>query len=231
MSCQEIINAVVRIVLFAVAMLTLNGCAYLFIKPYGYVSPDAESIRENGRAIYIPKNAPSISQGYNPEPTRTSTPKNSSDNNLSAHEGIDIFGKTKTPVIAPAAGIVIKSYFEPMYGNRIVIDHGKDENGLFIRSRYFHLKKRLVKKGDTVVRGQQIGTLGRTGLLAAGIPHLHYEIRFVTKQDQWQSKSLNPHRYWMDGAGIVTCFDSSKHYTDNSFRTTYPVPCLGVDWQ
>ena len=182
----------IRIVLFVVAMLTLSGCADLLIRPYGYVSPDAESTREDGRAIYIPKNAPSISQGYNPEPTGTSLPEPSSDYNSSGHEGIDIFGKTKTPVISPAAGVVIKSYFEPIYGNRIVIDHGKDENDRFMRSRYFHFEKRLVKKGDKVVRGQQIGTLGRTGLLAGGIPHLHYEIRFGTKRDQWLSKPLNP---------------------------------------
>jgi murein DD-endopeptidase MepM/ murein hydrolase activator NlpD len=212
----------IRISLIAVASLTLSGCARL-IKPYGYVSPDGVSIQEGGRAVYLPKNAPSISQGYNPEP--------SSGNNSGGHEGIDIFGKTNTPVISPATGTVIKSYFEPIYGNCIVINHGKNENNLFLRSRFLHLKKRLVKKGDIVVRGQQIGTLGRTGLLAGGFPHLHYEIRAGTKRDQLLFQPLNPHRFWMDGVGVVTCFDSSRQYADLPFRTTYPVPCRGVDWQ
>jgi len=221
----------IRITLFAVVMITLSGCADLLIKPYGFVSADAQSVREDGRAIYMPKNAPSISQGYNPMHRGTSPPEPPSDYDLNVHEGIDIFGKTKTPVIAPAAGIVISSYFEPFYGNRVVIDHGKDENGRFMRSRYFHLRKRFVKNGDKVVRGQQVGTLGRTGLLAAGIPHLHYEIRVGAKRDQWQFWPLNPHRFWMDGVGVVTCFNTSKQYAGDSFRTTYPVPCLGVDRQ
>ena len=89
----------------------------------------------------MPENAPSISQGYRPQRIELSG-KNTS----SIHEGIDIIAKAGMPVIAPAAGIVIRSYFEPFYGSRVEIDHGKDENGMFIKSRYFHLRKRLVKK-------------------------------------------------------------------------------------
>ena len=133
-------------------------------------------------------------------------------------------------MIAPASGTVIKSYFEPVYGRRIVIEHGKDKTGLVIKTNYFHLKKHLVKKGDRVVRGQQIGLLGMTGLLA-GFPHLHFEVQVRNISEHPQFRPMNPHRFWADGVGIVTCFDNSKHWEEKPFKITYPVPCHGVDWQ
>ena len=226
---QTSIQVVVRmgvivtiVALCSVATLSLSGCVGLLVKPYGFVSYDAEKVREDGGAVFMPENAPSISQGYRPQPAELSHQATSS-----AHEGIDIIGKAGTPVIAPAPGVVLSSYFEPFYGSRVVIDHGKDKNGIYIKSKYFHLKKRLVKNGDKVVRGQQIGTMGRTGLLAAGISHLHYEIRSGDKVDQYRFEPMNPHKFWVDGVGIVTCFDSSRKWVDKPFRTTYPVPCRG----
>ncbi len=218
-------NGWIMIALCAAAMITLSGCAGLFIGQYGYVSPDSEKVREDGGTVIMPENAPSISQGYAPQDLEKIHSETSYE-----HEGIDIVGKTGTPVIAPAAGVVIRSYFEPFYGSHIVIDHGKDDNGLYIRSAYFHLNKRLVKKGDHIVRGQQIGTLGSTGLLAS-FPHLHYEIRVGSKFDQFLFGPMNPHRFWVDGVGVVTCFNKNRQWTDKPFRTTYPVPCRGVDWQ
>lgn len=197
------------------AMLMLSGCAGLFIEQYGYAASNAAINQEDGRTVFLPYNAPSISQGYHPKPVKKHHRKTSP-----RHEGLDIAGSTGTPVIAAASGIVVSSYFEPFAGHRVVIDHGKDEYGVFIQSRYFHLHKRLVKKGDRVVRGQEIGTLGSTGLLAS-FPHLHYEIRGAV-----HSQPMDPHRFWTDGNGVVTCFDSSRQWPDEPVKTTYPVPCL-----
>jgi murein DD-endopeptidase MepM/ murein hydrolase activator NlpD len=209
----------------AVMILILSGCAGLFVKQFGYVAPDAEKIRVDGSTVYIPENAPSISQGYDPAPA-----EDLHNVNTSAHEGIDIVGQRGTPVIADAAGVVMHSYYEPLRGNRVVIGHGRNENGLFTRSELNHLNERLVNKGDNVVRGQQVGTLGSTGLIAS-FPHLHYEVRVGAREDQFYFKPINPHMFWMDGAGVVTCFSSSRKWPDIPFRTTYPVPCRGVDWQ
>jgi len=186
----------------------------MFIQQYGYVSSDAEIIRENRKKAYIPGNAPSISQGYKPH-----------NNKNGGHEGIDIISSKGTPVIAVASGVVIHSFYRPLFGNRVLINHGKDQGGIIVMSRYVHLDKRMVKKGDKVSRGQQIGTLGSTGLLAGGFPHLHFEMRSGAYPELSGSAPHNPHKYWADGVGIVTCFDVNKNWPDNPFSTTYPVPC------
>jgi murein DD-endopeptidase MepM/ murein hydrolase activator NlpD len=61
-----------------------------------------------------------------------------------------------------------------------------------------------VSKGDVVARGQKIGTLGTTGMLAGGIPHLHFELY---RQAGRGSVTARPARFWVDGVGRVTCFD------------------------
>jgi len=200
--------------------IILASCANMVISQYGYIASDAEIIRDDGKAVLIPDIAPSISQGFKPRPNGTSEASEHGN-----HEGIDIISKKGTPVIATSSGIVISSLYRPLFGNRILIDHGKDKNEMFIMSRYVHLDKRLVKKGDRVIRGQQIGTLGSTGLLAGGFPHLHFEIRTGVNPALSKSKPLNPHLFWFDGVGIVTCINVNKQLPDKPFRTTYPVPC------
>jgi len=87
------------------------------------------------------------------------------------HPGIDIAANEGTQVVSAAAGTVIASEFNEQDGNRIVIDHG---NGY--TTAYHHLDSRAVKQGDTVTQGQQIGTVGSTGVSTG--PHLHFEIRY-----------------------------------------------------
>ncbi len=198
------------IVLSMLLFLLLTSCAHMFIQQHGYIASDTESVRENREKAYIPGNAPSVSQGFKPQ---------------KGHEGIDIISRKGTPVMAAASGVVIRSLYRPLLGNRIVIDHGKDENGLYILSRYAHLDKRIVEEGDKVIGGQQIGTLGSTGLLAGGFPHLHFELRRGSRPDLSSSNPINPHLFWVNGVGIVTCFDANKKWPAKPFGTTYPVPC------
>ena len=207
----------------AAAILTLNGCAGFWIKPYGFAASDNKPIRADGKPAFLPPNAPSISQGYNPAPQDVFNTQH-----IHNHTGIDIVAQKGTPIIAPAAGVVTESYFEIMYGNQVEMDLGRDENGRFVKARFLHLKKRLVQVGDTVSRGQQIGTMGATGLLTAGIPHLHYEIQVGDRPDALEP--INPHWLWADGVGVVTCFDKNRTWPETPLKTTYPVPCRGVDW-
>jgi murein DD-endopeptidase MepM/ murein hydrolase activator NlpD len=87
------------------------------------------------------------------------------------HEGIDFVADPGTRVISAAGGIVATAEYHPQYGNLIEIDHGND-----FTSRYAHLSKLMVKPGQVIKRGQEIGASGNTGRSTG--PHLHFEVRY-----------------------------------------------------
>jgi len=82
------------------------------------------------------------------------------------HNGIDLSVPIGTPIKSPMDGVVSLVNSGGDGGNQIVIRH---TNGYF--TGYAHLSKQLVKKGDTVKRGDVIGLSGNTGKSTA--PHLH----------------------------------------------------------
>ena len=86
------------------------------------------------------------------------------------HEGMDFAADTGTPVYATADGTVDWADWKSAYGNLIEIRHGYNYT-----TRYAHLSKILVSKGQTVKRGDQIGLVGSTGKSTGS--HLHYEVR------------------------------------------------------
>lgn len=89
------------------------------------------------------------------------------------HTGIDLSARTGTPVYATGDGVVEEagSGAEGFsgYGTVCVIDHG-----FGFKTLYAHLGKVTVRKGQKVRRGEQIGTLGSSGLSQG--PHVHYEV-------------------------------------------------------
>ncbi|AZG72864.1 peptidoglycan DD-metalloendopeptidase family protein [Shewanella livingstonensis] len=84
------------------------------------------------------------------------------------HNGTDFATPIGTQVVAPGDGIVTMVTKHPYAGNYIVIQHDNK-----VSTRYLHLSKFLVKRGQRVTRGQPIGLSGNTG--ASTGPHLHYE--------------------------------------------------------
>ncbi len=84
------------------------------------------------------------------------------------HRGTDYAAPTGTPVFAAGDGRVIKAGYTSANGNYVFIQHGEQ-----YVTKYLHLHKRKVKKGQRVSQSQIIGTVGSTG--AATGPHLHYE--------------------------------------------------------
>ena len=87
------------------------------------------------------------------------------------HKGMDFSCDKKTPIYATADGVVESAKWMSGYGYTVVIDHGYGYKTL-----YAHLldKKFLVKKGQHVVRGEQIALSGNSGKSTG--PHLHYEV-------------------------------------------------------
>ena len=85
------------------------------------------------------------------------------------HKGIDIAARMGSPIVAPADGIISSIIQDHGYGRLLTVKHGYG-----IVTRYGHLKKALVKKGQYVKRGETIALVGNSGRSTG--PHLHYEV-------------------------------------------------------
>ncbi len=84
------------------------------------------------------------------------------------HRGIDYAASKGTPVYAAGDGRIVRAGYSKANGNYVVINHGTQ-----YQTKYLHLHKRGVRKGQKVKQQQIIGWVGSTGY-ATG-PHLHYE--------------------------------------------------------
>ena len=86
------------------------------------------------------------------------------------HSGMDFTAALGTEAYATGDGVVYDvERNEWGYGNMVILDHGYG-----YKTRYAHLMKPAVRKGQKVKRGQVIGYIGATGK-ATGV-HLHYEV-------------------------------------------------------
>lgn len=84
------------------------------------------------------------------------------------HRGIDYAAPRGTPVYAAGDGRVLEAGYTKANGNYVVVQHGSQ----YI-TKYLHLDRKAVRKGERVDQRQIIGWVGSTGY-ATG-PHLHYE--------------------------------------------------------
>lgn len=90
------------------------------------------------------------------------------------HAGLDMAGPLRSPVYVTAPGKVIYVGWKGPYGRTVIVDHG---HGL--TTKYGHLRKTTVKKGQEVTFRQKIGLMGNSGRSTGS--HLHYEIVFDGK--------------------------------------------------
>lgn len=84
------------------------------------------------------------------------------------HPGVDIAAPQGAPVIAPEGGTVIFAGNAGTAGNLVELMSDSGE-----KHRFMHLSKILVKKGDKIEKGQQVGAVGNTGFSKGA--HLHWE--------------------------------------------------------
>ena len=101
------------------------------------------------------------------------------------HPGVDMAGQRGTPVIATADGKVISAGRNGGYGKSVKIDHGHG----FI-TRYGHMHKLNVKRGQIVKKGDKLGGMGSTGRSSG--THLHYEVIF-------QGRTYDPDKFLKAG--------------------------------
>lgn len=101
------------------------------------------------------------------------------------HKGLDISGTGHgSPIYAANDGVVLESRYDSFNGNFIVINHN---NGYY--TIYAHMSALLVKKGEIVTIGQQIGKMGATGYAFGA--HLHFGV-WRGYPDRSASTSVNP---------------------------------------
>jgi murein DD-endopeptidase MepM/ murein hydrolase activator NlpD len=86
------------------------------------------------------------------------------------HDGMDISQRTGSPIIAAAAGVVVRTgWVSNCGGNQVVIAVGSN-----LYTGYYHMSKILVSPGQKIARGQQIGMIGESGCTTG--PHLHFSV-------------------------------------------------------
>lgn len=113
------------------------------------------------------------SQGF---PTRTGLNNIKSyfgdgrDANSRKHEGVDIFGNFRSPVVATANGTIIRVN-ENNLGGKVVWFRPKNKDYTLY---YAHLDEQLVTAGQEVLVGDTLGLMGNTGNAKTTQPHLHF---------------------------------------------------------
>ena len=112
------------------------------------------------------------------------------------HNGVDFLTYYNTPVYAPGGGIIEYVGRNGGFGKMIIINHGHG-----YKTRYAHLNKFKVKKGQKVKRGDLIGLTGNSGLSTG--PHLHYEVRH-------NGIALNPRNFIFDDIKIFEIAQNLK---------------------
>jgi murein DD-endopeptidase MepM/ murein hydrolase activator NlpD len=112
------------------------------------------------------------------------------------HPGVDLVAPYRTPVRTTAAGVVTFTGVKSAYGKVVEVDHGHG-----IVTRYGHLHRIVVVRGQTVMLHQEVGELGSTGRSTG--PHLHYEVLVSgTPQD--------PEKFLQAGKNVVQAISSKQ---------------------
>lgn len=149
-----------------------------------YLSIPADFIDES--AIFLPVDDPEVSSDYGPR-------KKSCGACSSFHKGMDFTPGYGEPVYAITSGTVLDvGYNSAGYGRYVYIQH--EINGETFVSLYAHMEQwtTLVEAGQDVFPGQQIGTVGNTGVSTGA--HLHFEVRNADEE------FLNPAEFFAEHA-------------------------------
>ncbi len=104
---------------------------------------------------------------------------------IQPHNGVDLPCARGTLIYATGDAVVDKAYpqgYNGGFGRQVILDHG-----FGYKTRYAHLDKVLVERGDTIRRGQVIGHAGNTGRSTS--THLHYEVLY-------KGRPVNPINYF-----------------------------------
>lgn len=108
---------------------------------------------------------------------------------LAIHYGLDLAGRNRSPILATAPGVVTDVGWRGNYGRMVEIDHG-----LGVRTRYGHLRRILVKRGEKVGFRHRVGQMGSSGRSTG--THVHYEILV-------KGKPVDPAKFMKAGEHVL----------------------------
>ena len=134
------------------------------------------------------------------------------------HEGIDIFAKKGTPLLAVCDG-EIDRVKESKLGGKVVWLYDKELD----QSMYYaHLDEQLVYEGQYVKAGEAIGTVGNTGNARTTPPHLHFGIYLDGAVDplpfvKRQTNNAKPAKYIDDVGkrGMISSKPARMYFAPN----------------
>lgn len=125
-----------------------------------YFSPDGRRMRK--AFLRAPLNFSRVTSNFNPKRFHPITRQ------VRPHNGTDYGAAVGTPVWSAGDGVVIESAYNRVNGHYVFVQHGNQ-----VVTRYLHLSRRDVRRGDRVKQGDTIGAVGSSGLATGA--HLHYE--------------------------------------------------------
>ena len=103
----------------------------------------------------------------------------------STHEGIDLESAAGSPVYAAMDGTIVSAQSDALWGNVVVIRHDSQLQTLYAGLEGIG----ELKAGDKVKKGETIGTVGNTAIKEADMGnHLHFEVLV-------NNESVNPEDY------------------------------------
>lgn len=125
------------------------------------------------------------------------------------HLGVDFCAEEGTPILAVADGVVEDIYTTTIGGLTVAVRHASN-----LWSRHAHCERVLVHAGQTVVRGQQIATVGCTGTscrsahLHFGFTRVHYDpgTRIYRDEDVWDVMEVLNRMGIVEGDGRVMVY-------------------------
>lgn len=180
----------------SVLIVTLIVIFGVFLLPLSASDSEKEALEDSNQAYSAPEPSPPLPES-SPSPTKPPLPPQPIElepplpmGRISAaygemrdpftqkivfHRGMDIVGKWRSPIVAPADGkveIAQTGYIWRGYdfGTVILLDHGNGWNTF-----YAHLGSLGVTEGHRVSKGEVIARVGSTGRSTG--PHLHFEVR------------------------------------------------------
>lgn len=125
-----------------------------------------------------------------------------------SHEGVDIFAKKGTPVIAPTDGYITRVNTTKLGGKVVWMNDGKRRHAYY----FAHLDSQMVKPGVKVKQGDVVGTVGNTGNARYTPAHLHFGI--------YQSKSIDPINYIRTLEATVNALPWDTTFRQPDFKVT-----------